>query len=138
LGFGIFKKVIRRREHGLAPQRPDAGFVEHRVIAFHPCGLPLLVHRLGHAAALDAVGVIHVGDRHQKALTILRRNVFEQTAIRGNAFEQISDLRQAFTLHSDQRNKRGTLTALEASIRAHNLPLTSHFRIRTRERRGHG
>jgi hypothetical protein len=27
---------------------------------------------------------------------------------------------------------------LEASIRAHNLPLTSHFRIRTRERRGHG
>ena len=99
MGFGIFQKVIRRREHRLPPQRANAGLVQHRVIASDAYCLALLVDHLRHPAALDTIRVVHVRDRLQKSLTVFGRDVLQHAPIEGNPLEQRRNLGERLPIH---------------------------------------
>src|SRR5262249_32309364 len=93
------KEKIRRREDSLAPQRANAGLVQHRVVTSDTCRLALLVDDLRHPAALDTIRVVHVGDRRQKSLAVLGGNLLEEAPVHGNSLEQRRNLGESRPVH---------------------------------------
>ena len=83
-------------EDRLAAQLADAGFQSCTLGLLHARGPALLRGDLGHAAALDAIGVIHERYGLQQARARVVGYVGEYGAIGGDRFEQFGRVAESF------------------------------------------
>ena len=79
---------VGRREHRLAAQFANAGFLQHAVVATGRIELPLLGRGLHHGATGARIRVKHVSDRVEEALTLLERDVHQPRTIGDHLLQQ--------------------------------------------------
>ena len=97
-GVGLWRYVMRREtlrrehvgraEHRLAPQRADAGLVEHGVLRADFLGVARLFGGLQLHPPCRRVGVIHRSYRLQQALALGGRQQLKQLPVGGQGFQR--------------------------------------------------
>ena len=79
---------VRRGEHRLAPQRADAGLVQHGLLGLDLAGMARLLGRLQLDPACHRVGMVDPRHRLVQALAVVCRQLVQQLAVGRHRFQQ--------------------------------------------------